>query len=75
MRTELNSNIHRNQRRGYDAFLLVLASLTEGDKHRYAIMEDVERFAGDCLGRGTLFGAIARSPRMDAATWKNNSRA
>jgi DNA-binding PadR family transcriptional regulator len=40
--------------------LLVLASLAEGDKHGYAIMTDVERFAGVRLGPGTLYGAITR---------------
>ncbi len=40
--------------------LLVLASLADGDKHGYAMMEDIERFAGVRLGPGTLYGAIAR---------------
>ena len=43
-----------------DPTLLVLASLSNGDKHGYAIMEDVEAFAGVRLGPGTLYGAIAR---------------
>ncbi|HTW67510.1 MAG TPA: helix-turn-helix transcriptional regulator [Bryobacteraceae bacterium] len=43
-----------------DPNLLVLASLAEGEKHGYAIMEDVERFAGVRLGPGTLYGAITR---------------
>ena len=43
-----------------DPTLLVLASLAEGDKHGYAIMDDVERFAGIRLGPGTLYGAITR---------------
>jgi len=43
-----------------DPALLVLASLTEGDKHGYAIMVDVERFAGIRMGPGTLYGAITR---------------
>lgn len=43
-----------------DPTLLVLSSLAEGDKHGYAIMEDVERFAGVRLGPGTLYGAITR---------------
>jgi DNA-binding PadR family transcriptional regulator len=40
--------------------MLVLASLAEGDKHGYAMMEDIERFAGVRLGPGTLYGAITR---------------
>jgi DNA-binding PadR family transcriptional regulator len=43
-----------------DPNLLVLASLADSDKHGYAIMEDVERFAGVRLGPGTLYGAITR---------------
>jgi DNA-binding PadR family transcriptional regulator len=43
-----------------DPSLLVLASLADGDKHGYAIMEDIERFAGVRLGPGTLYGAITR---------------
>ena len=43
-----------------DPTLLVLASLAEGDKHGYAMMDDIERFAGVRLGPGTLYGAITR---------------
>jgi DNA-binding PadR family transcriptional regulator len=43
-----------------DPTLLVLASLAGGDKHGYAIMEDVQGFAGVRLGPGTLYGAITR---------------
>lgn len=43
-----------------DPTLLVLASLAEGEKHGYAMMEDVQRFAGIRLGPGTLYGAITR---------------
>ena len=43
-----------------DPTLLVLASLAEGDKHGYAMMEDIEQFAGVRLGPGTLYGAITR---------------
>jgi len=43
-----------------DPNLLVLASLAEGEKHGYAIMEDVRAFAGVRLGPGTLYGAITR---------------
>ncbi len=39
---------------------MVLASLAEGEKHGYAMMEDIERFAGQRLGPGTLYGAITR---------------
>ena len=43
-----------------DPTLLVLASLAGGDKHGYAIMEDVQQFANVRLGPGTLYGAITR---------------
>jgi len=43
-----------------DPTLLVLASLADSEKHGYAIMEDIQRFAGVRLGPGTLYGAITR---------------
>jgi len=43
-----------------DPTLLVLSSLAEGDKHGYAMMQDIETFAGIKLGPGTLYGAITR---------------
>jgi DNA-binding PadR family transcriptional regulator len=43
-----------------DPTILVLASLADGEKHGYAIMEDIQRFANVRLGPGTLYGAITR---------------
>ena len=43
--------------------LLLLVSLAGGEKHGYAIMEDVESFAGVRLGPGTLYGALERLER------------
>ena len=43
-----------------DPTFLVLSSLADGDKHGYAMMDDIERFAGVRLGPGTLYGAITR---------------
>jgi DNA-binding PadR family transcriptional regulator len=43
-----------------DPSLLVLSSLADGDKHGYAIMVDIDGFAGAHLGPGTLYGAITR---------------
>jgi len=43
-----------------DPSILILASLAGGAKHGYAIMEDIETFAGMRPGPGTLYGAIAR---------------
>ena len=43
-----------------DPPILILASLAGSPKHGYAIMEDIEAFAGVHLGPRTLYGAIAR---------------
>ena len=43
-----------------DPNLLVLASLADGDKHGYDMMDDIREFAGASLGPGTLYGAITR---------------
>jgi DNA-binding PadR family transcriptional regulator len=43
-----------------DPTLLVLASLADSNKHGYAMMEDIQAFAGVRLGPGTLYGAITR---------------
>ena len=39
-----------------DPSLLILASLADGEKHGYAMMIDIEAFAGTRLGPGTLYG-------------------
>ena len=40
--------------------LYILVSLSEGPKHGYAIMTDVEAVTGSPMGPGTLYGALAR---------------
>jgi DNA-binding PadR family transcriptional regulator len=40
--------------------LLILVSLSEGPKHGYAIMIDVEAGTGRPMGPGTLYAALAR---------------
>ncbi len=40
--------------------LLILASLAGGEKHGYAMMEDIRVMTGLRLGAGTLYGAITR---------------
>ena len=40
--------------------LLILASLSDGPKHGYAIMQDVEHGTGRPMGAGTLYAALAR---------------
>ena len=40
--------------------VLVLTSLAGGPKHGYALVKDIEQFAGVTLGPGTLYGVLAR---------------
>jgi DNA-binding PadR family transcriptional regulator len=40
--------------------LYILVSLSEGPRHGYAIMTDVESVSGRPMGAGTLYGALAR---------------
>jgi DNA-binding PadR family transcriptional regulator len=40
--------------------LVILVSLSDGPKHGYAIMTDVEAGTGRPLGPGTLYAALAR---------------
>jgi DNA-binding MarR family transcriptional regulator len=46
-----------------DPPLLVLASLADGPKHGYAMIEDIVQMCGTRLGPGTLYGAIMRLDR------------
>ena len=39
---------------------LILSSLAGGTKHGYALMQDIEEFAGVTLRPGTLYGALSR---------------
>src|SRR5271154_5008430 len=48
------------QARWSDPSLLVLSSLAGGEKHGYAMVEDIEAMAGLHLGPGTLYGALSR---------------
>jgi DNA-binding PadR family transcriptional regulator len=43
-----------------DPEVLILSSLAGGPKHGYAIMLDIDAFAGIELGPGTLYSAITR---------------
>jgi DNA-binding PadR family transcriptional regulator len=55
-------NMARKPRTGpaSDPEVLILSSLASGPKHGYAIMSDIESFAGTRLGPGTLYTAITR---------------
>jgi DNA-binding PadR family transcriptional regulator len=50
--------------RANDPGILILTSLAAGEKHGYALLQDIEGFAGVHLGPGTLYGAIARLERQ-----------
>jgi DNA-binding PadR family transcriptional regulator len=41
-----------------DRSILILTSLAESPKHGYALIKDIETFAGVKLGAGTLYGAL-----------------
>ena len=43
-----------------DRSILVLTSLAGGPKHGYALIKDIESFAGVKMGPGTLYGALAK---------------
>lgn len=43
-----------------DPALFILVSLAGGEKHGYAMMEDIEWTCGARLGPGTLYGALSR---------------
>jgi DNA-binding PadR family transcriptional regulator len=42
-----------------DRGILVLTSLADSPKHGYALIKDIEDFAGVTLGAGSLYGALA----------------
>jgi DNA-binding PadR family transcriptional regulator len=46
--------------RNAGAAALILSSLAGGDKHGYALVKDVEEFAGVHLAPGTLYQVLAR---------------
>ena len=46
--------------------LYILISLADGPKHGYAITQDIETVAGQKLGPGTLYGALAR---LESRKW------
>jgi DNA-binding PadR family transcriptional regulator len=43
-----------------DPALFILVSLADGERHGYAMMEDIEATCGVKLGPGTLYGALSR---------------
>lgn len=59
---ESNSSL-RQLGRFSEPGLLILVSLADGPKHGYAMLQDIQQFAGIHLGPGTLYGALARLER------------
>ena len=53
---------------GRDPGFLILVSLSAGERYGYAMMEDIEAFAGVRLGPGTLYGALERLERDGLVT-------
>jgi DNA-binding PadR family transcriptional regulator len=49
-----------------DVSLLILLSLADGQKHGYAMLEDIGRFSGTALEPGTLYGALMR---LEKKSW------
>jgi RNA polymerase sigma-70 factor (sigma-E family) len=43
-----------------DRSILILTSLADGPKHGYALIKDIDGFAGVKLGPGTLYSALAK---------------
>src|SRR5215469_12234931 len=43
-----------------DVSLLILLSLSGGQRHGYAMIEDIAQFSGTLLEPGTLYGALMR---------------
>lgn len=54
------SDLKHISTRENDPPILILTSLASGPKHGYALMQDIEGFAGVRLGPGSLYGAIGR---------------
>src|SRR4051812_1256072 len=48
-----------------DPALFILVSLADGEKHGYAMMEDIESTCGARLGPGTLYGALSRLEKRE----------
>ena len=48
-----------------DISLLVLLSLANGQKHGYAMLDDIKSFSGTRLEPGTLYGALMRLEKQN----------
>jgi DNA-binding PadR family transcriptional regulator len=57
------TDTHDDLGRFAEPSLYILVALSDGPKHGYAIMTDVEAITGTPMGPGTLYGALARLER------------
>lgn len=57
---EKNTNPMNGLGRNAGTAVLILSSLADGEKHGYALVKDVEGFAGVHIAPGTLYEALAR---------------
>jgi len=64
--TKNNDDVLASLGRFSEPALYILISLADGPKHGYAITQDIEAIAGQKLGPGTLYGAVAR---LEARKW------
>jgi DNA-binding PadR family transcriptional regulator len=60
MKTKANQETLDEFGRFADPSVLILSSLAGGDKHGYAMIEDIVAMSEVRLGAGTLYGALAR---------------
>ena len=58
--TPRQRTMEKGLNRANEPGVLILTSLAGGEKHGYALAQDIEEFAGVTLGPGTLYGAITR---------------
>jgi len=51
-----------------DRSILILTSLAGSPRHGYALIKDIQGFAGVTLGAGTLYGALAKLEQAGLVT-------
>jgi len=51
---------HSTLKGSSDRSVLVLTSLASGPKHGYALIQDIQEFAGVTLGPGSLYGCLSK---------------
>ena len=51
-----------------DRSVLILTSLADGPKNGYALIKDIEEFAGVKMGPGTLYGCLSKLERLASSS-------